>query len=111
MNPCWTVTPEKAQLAIQRIVEVSRPKKVILFGSYARQTLHIHSDLDILIVVDDEVKDTREESIRIRRQLRGILMPMDIVVVSERQFRKLAKVPGLIYAEALQQGTLVYEAA
>jgi uncharacterized protein len=111
MAPSWSVTPEKVQSAIQRIVSISQPKKLILFGSYVRKELHPHSDLDILVVVNDDVQDRRKESIRIRRHLRGIVMPMDILVIPESEFIRLAAVPGLVYEEAVRHGQVVYEAA
>ena len=65
--------------------------------------------IDILVVTGDEVVNTRKESVRIRRALRGISMPMDILVVPESKLRALASTPGLIYREALEQGEVVYK--
>jgi predicted nucleotidyltransferase len=49
MSSLWEITPEKVQNAIKRIVEVSRPRKLILFGSYVSGNMHLNSDLDILV--------------------------------------------------------------
>lgn len=111
MNPSWAITPEKIEAAIRQIVRIGRPRKVILFGSAARGETDLHSDLDILVVTGDEILSPRKESVRIRRALRGILMPMDILVVPESRLQELADQPGLIYREALQHGKVVYEAA
>ncbi len=83
----WEITEEKVQAAIKRIIEVSSPVSVILFGSYVRGRIDIDSDLDVLVVVDESVKNCRQEGIRIRRALKGILIPMDIVVVRQRDLR------------------------
>lgn len=32
----WQVTQEKVQAAIEKIVAISQPRKIILFGSYVR---------------------------------------------------------------------------
>lgn len=109
MNPSWAITPEKIEAAIREIVKIGRPRKVILFGSAVRGEANIHSDLDILVVTGDEIVSPRKESVRIRRALRGILMPMDILVVPESQLQELANQPGLIYREALRNGKVVYE--
>ena len=109
MNPYWAVTSEKIEAAIQEIVKIGRPRKVVLFGSALRGETNVHSDLDILVVAHDEVQSPRRESARIRRALRGISMPMDILVVSEEQLREVADEPGLIYREALRHGKVVYE--
>jgi predicted nucleotidyltransferase len=111
MTISWAVTPDKVQAAIQRIIEISKPKKLILFGSYVAGKTHEHSDLDVLVVTGDEDIDPRKESVRIRRALRGALMPMDILVVPEGRLRELADAPGLIYREILRTGRVVYESA
>lgn len=105
----WEITPDKVESAIRKIVEVGRPRKIIVFGSYSRNDIHIHSDIDFLVVTSDEVKNPRKESIRIRRALRGISMPMDIIVVPESMWLQLRDIPGMIYREAERQGRTVYE--
>ena len=107
----WQVTQEKVQAAIDRIVAVSRPRKIILFGSYVRGTAHADSDLDVLVVTRERIDNPRKESVRIRRELKGIMMPMDILVISEDCLQELAEVPGLIYREALRSGKVAYESA
>ncbi len=107
----WEITSEKVQKVISKIVEVSNPRKLILFGSYARGNQHINSDLDILVVAGDEIDNPRKEGIRIRRALKGINMPMDILVVSENKLEELIAIPGLIYKEAVSKGKVVYESA
>jgi hypothetical protein len=32
-EPAWQMTPEKVQAVVQRLIQVGRPKKIILFGS------------------------------------------------------------------------------
>lgn len=107
----WEITPQKVQSVIEKIVEVSKPRKLILFGSYVRGDIKLNSDLDILVVTGDEVKDPRKESVRIRRALKGIVMSMDILVVPESRLKEWAETPGLIYKEVLRDGKVVYEAA
>ena len=109
--PAWAVTPAKVVAAIQRLVETARPRKLFLFGSNATGTGGRDSDLDVLVVADDSVQDPRQESIRLRRALRGILMPVDILVVNESFFNAHRETPGLIYHEVLATGRLVYDAA
>jgi len=111
MSSLWEITPEKVQNAIKRIVEVSRPRKLILFGSYVSGNMHLNSDLDILVVTGDEIESPRKESVRIRRALKGIMMSMDILVVPESKLQELVNVPGLIYREAMRDGEVVYESA
>lgn len=111
MDVPWAVTREKVEVALQKIIEVSKPRKLVLFGSYVTGKTHRNSDLDVLVVTRDDVENPRKESVRIRRALKGIFMPMDIVVVSENMLKKFADTPGLIYREALRLGKIVYESA
>jgi predicted nucleotidyltransferase len=109
MQASWTITPEKIDAAIKRIVSVAHPRKVILFGSVVAGKPDIQSDVDILVVTRDEIESSREESVRIRRALRGITMPMDILVIPEKRLQELADQPGLVYREAIRHGRVVYE--
>jgi len=102
------VTPEKVNRAVRRIVEVAHPLKLILFGSYIHKKLHENSDLDVWVVTDNSVRNSRAESVRIRKALGDIHMPMDIVVVTEDRLNALKDTPGLIFREALRSGTIVY---
>ncbi len=111
MPKAWQVTPEKVETAVRRIVEVSRPTRLILFGSYVKGKPHPHSDLDVLVVTHEEPENPRKESVRIRRALRGIGMSIDVVVVGKKTLEETADAPGLIYREALRHGRVVYESA
>jgi predicted nucleotidyltransferase len=107
----WEITQDKVQAVIKKIVETSNPLSIILFGSYVQGRMDINSDLDILVVVTDKTKNCRQESVRIRKSLRGILMPLDIIVVRKGDLSKFADAPGLIYTSALEEGRVVYEKA
>jgi predicted nucleotidyltransferase len=109
-KPHWAITPEKVELAVRRLVEVAHPRAIILFGSYVRGNAHPDSDLDLLVVADDGVANTRAESVRLRSALRGMQMCMDIMVVRERDFNRLKGKIGLIYREAVRNGKVVYAA-
>jgi uncharacterized protein len=111
MAASWAITPEKVDQAIEKIITISQPKKLILFGSYVQGKSHQNSDLDILIVSHSELKSARKESVRIRRALRGIDMAFDILVVPEDKLEELSATPGLIYRESLNKGKVVYESA
>jgi len=94
----------------QRIIQTSNPDKIILFGSYARGDFGADSDLDILIIIPG-VKHLRQESIRVRRALRGMLAPVDIVVATPEQITRLGNEAGLMYQSALSEGKVLYERA
>jgi predicted nucleotidyltransferase len=99
-----TLIPE----IIRRILSVSSPQKIILFGSYARGDFDQDSDLDILVIMD-EITSPRAESIRLHRALRGLMVPIDIIVATPQQLEKYRRTIGLIYREALNEGKVLYE--
>jgi predicted nucleotidyltransferase len=105
------VTQEKVQRVLRKIVEISNPRKIILFGSYVNGTTNKNSDLDVLVVARDNIGNPRKESVRIRRALRGIGMAMDILVVHEDTLDALSSTPGLIYHEAIRNGRVAYESS
>ncbi len=94
---------------IQRVVEVAQPEKIILFGSAARGEMGPNSDVDLLVIKDTE--DVRGLAARIYRQLRGIRVAVDAVVVAPAHVERYKDSHALVIKPALQEGTVVYEAA
>ena len=105
----WAVTPKKVEAVDQRLIEVARPRKIILFGSYVRGQTNRDSDLDLLVVTDDSVQNPLSESVRLRRIVHDINMPMDILVIPESEYERLRHRWDLIYYEATENGRVVYE--
>ena len=102
------ITHEKIGEITQRILNVSQPEKIIMFGSYARGTSTPNSDLDLLVILKG-VDKPRAESNRLRRALRGLLIPIDIIVASPDQIDRYGDAPGMIYRTALKEGMVIYE--
>ena len=92
----------------RRILAASDPEKIILFGSYARGDFGPDSDLDLLVIIEG-VDTPRAESVHLRRSLRGLLVPVDIVVATPEQVERHRNTVGLIYRSALEEGTVLYE--
>jgi hypothetical protein len=53
-----------------------------------------------MLMIVPGIRGWRRESIRIRRALRGLLIPMDIIVVAPKQIRRLGNTGGLVYDSA-----------
>ena len=77
--------------------------RVILFGSHARGEAGKHSDLGFL-VIEPEVENWASESVRLGRTLKGMLVPADIIVVSEESVREWRDVYGTVIHAALSEG-------
>lgn len=104
------VTPEKTDEAVRRIVEAARPLRVIIFGSQARGAGGEDSDLDLMVVMNT-VADPALESVRLRRLLKGLIMGVDMLVVSRERFEYWCETPGHLFYEVKREGKVVYEAA
>jgi uncharacterized protein len=72
----WQITPEKVHAVLERLIQVGKPRKIILFGSYVRGNATRDSDLDVLVVTSDDIKSPRRESVRLRNAVGQINMPM-----------------------------------
>jgi predicted nucleotidyltransferase len=107
--PIWAPTPEKMQAAIERLVAAAQPTRIILFGSRARGDADDRSDVDLL-VIKHHVTDRYEELVALDRALAGILMLVDILLVSEAEFGERAEQPGTVERAARTEGRVLYAA-
>ena len=80
--------------------------QVILFGSHARGDAGARSDLDFL-VVESEVDNAAEESVRLRRALRGMRLAADVIVVSRQYASEWEGVRGSLVHAALSEGRVL----
>jgi len=104
------MSPDLLTEITARLVSEARPLKVILFGSRARGSDDPRSDID-LIVVEREVENPYREMIRLRRALRGLATPIDLLVISERDFDEKKTWSETVYYWAHREGRTLYEAA
>lgn len=102
-------SPIALQDIISRVVQTAHPTRLILFGSAARGEMGTDSDIDLLVVVQGPIH-RRELAGRIYRNLHGVAVPVDIVVVTEDDIQQFGEKPGTILYPALKEGVVVYEA-
>ncbi len=86
------------------------PVKILLFGSRARGDAGPESDYDFL-VVERDLKDRKAEMIRLRRALRPLGVPCDVLVVSERYAEEWAGALNSTMHSALTEGRVLHAAA
>ena len=97
------------------IVEVANPDRVILFGSYAYGNPSETSDLDILVIKNDEVlsRDERAElalEIFDKRMQRQMKMRYDLFIRTDKEVVETAETGGA-FVDAMLKGRVVYERA
>jgi predicted nucleotidyltransferase len=90
----------------RRLAAVAPGADIILFGSRARGEARPDSDLDLLVIEPDF--DRRgEEYGRLRRELRGLDVAIDLVVYRRREADQWRSVPGTFLHRALGEGRVL----
>ncbi len=105
-----TVHESTLREIVTKIVELSNPDRVILFGSAATGEMTADSDLDLL-VVESQVSNTRQESTRLRAALEDVPFPIDVIVMSRQWFDETKDIIGGIAYPAHKYGRVLYEVA
>jgi uncharacterized protein len=82
---------------------------IILFGSRARLEERPGSDVDVL-VIEPSVSDPIHESVRLRRLLRGLGVPIDVLVVAQAEATRRSAVRGTVVERALREGRVLVDA-
>jgi uncharacterized protein len=93
---------------IKRIVAVTNPVMVFLFGSAARGSMNRDSDIDLMII-EDSPDISGEEQFKIRKSLRGLGYPFDIVVMSRNFYEQRKNCVGGLASPVSKEGKVIYE--
>jgi uncharacterized protein len=91
----------------RRIAERFRPRKIILFGSYAYGVPHAESDVDLLVVMP--ASNVVTQSIRICLAL-DWPFSLDLIVRTPQQVERGLKEGDWFLREVIERGKVVYEA-
>lgn len=97
---------------IQQIVEVIAthlsPRRIILFGSYARGQAGVDSDLDLFVELDPPLL-ARGRGSQIKQLFVPYPCPMDVVVYSPEEVAYWKQAPASLVASVLREGKVLYE--
>lgn len=91
------------------VVAYFNPRRVILFGSAARGETGPDSDIDLLVIVDD---DTAPEKVTLKagfESRRSYHQPADVIPVGEATFQRKSKIANTLSRAATLDGVVVYE--
>lgn len=102
----------QVQAILSGILSICQPVKVYLFGSAAEGRFTDQSDLDFLIVIDEEKYIALEELKRIKKKwahLQPIIShPVDVLWYTKELFEAKKSIGGVAMI-AFEEGKLIYE--
>jgi predicted nucleotidyltransferase len=96
----------------------SDPYKIILFGSYANGNPNENSDIDLMVILDNNhVSETYEERLNKKIFIRNLVLeinrkiPLDILVYSKKELNKIKEHGNYFIDEIERTGKIIYEKA
>ncbi|HXX23872.1 MAG TPA: nucleotidyltransferase domain-containing protein [Terriglobia bacterium] len=95
--------------AVNLLRQAAPDSTIIVFGSCARGQITEDSDLDVL-VVEPTLCSRLEEMVRLRRVLRPLGIPADVLVASKEAFDYWTDTPSTIYYEVAREGRVFHAA-
>ena len=98
---------EEINQIVNAIIVGYAPKKIILFGSYAQGTPTRDSDIDLLVIKDDNLPKVRRNRV-VRSLLRDFYLPVDVIVKTSQEFEMLKDVIGTVVYSANKYGQVLY---
>ena len=100
--------PQKAiDQVVEQIVEKFKPRKIILFGSYARGNPRPESDVDMLVVMDTKLREV-QQAIQICQQIE-YRFGLDLIVHTPKKLSERTKMGDWFLRDVLKEGKVLYE--
>lgn len=103
------LTEAQINKAVEKIVSVSHPLKVILFGSYARGRAGNNSDLDLMVITPN-ISKRGHEMVQLREAIGFIGVGVDVLVYSNEEFAERADWCSSPVYWAIREGKVLYDA-
>jgi predicted nucleotidyltransferase len=98
---------EQIDQIIKKIIAGYAPEKIILFGSYAQGDPTKDSDIDLLVIKDDNLPKVQRNRV-VRSLLKDISIPVDVIVKTTQEFEMLKDVIGTVVYSANKYGRVLY---
>ncbi|ARA95206.1 MAG: nucleotidyltransferase domain-containing protein [Bacteroidetes bacterium] len=96
------------QATVERLVKALAPEQIWLFGSQVWGVPGAASDLDVLVIVPESNDSPAQRARQAHRALRGIALPMDILVKTRAEIEHTGTVPSSLVYKILREGRCVY---
>jgi predicted nucleotidyltransferase len=99
--------PPLVQRVVQRFIRAFSPERIVLFGSYAKDTTHVRSDVDLLIVAD-LAGNPAIYNRRARQLTAGCFPRIDFVFATPAEVTSAQTAKSPFLASILGSGVVVY---
>ncbi|MHB8336549.1 MAG: nucleotidyltransferase family protein [Ignavibacteriaceae bacterium] len=90
-----------------KIAREFNPETIILFGSYAKNSVNIDSDVDILVIMDYPGKAV-EQTYKIREKIQA-KFSVDLIVRKREVIEERIKDGDFFFEEILNEGKVLYD--
>ena len=101
------LTPEEINQLVRRLVARLQPQKIIIFGSYAKGTATIQSDLDIFVIKETELPMGMRAD-ELQPMLSQSLIPVDVHIYTPEEEAEYGKEPFSFVDSILKSGKTVF---
>jgi len=108
MGTSIAVSPPVDEI-VSRLATGLKPERIYLFGSHASGRSSLGSDYDLLIVVPRSDLPRHRREARSYDLLWGLTTPVDLIVLTRAEFRRLSRVKTSLAATVQSTGILLYE--
>jgi uncharacterized protein len=109
------MTPQDVERVLPEIVrrlrEALSPAAIYLFGSCAEGCPGPDSDIDLLVLVEDDPRHPYDRDAAAYLALAGMGVPKDVLVYTRREFEERAALPVSFERTVQQKGKVIYAAA
>ena len=105
-----TSLPVWIQEVVDQIANTFQPRRIVIFGSYARGDQDHESDVDLFVEMETELSPP-ERAVAIASMFGIRPWSMDLVVYTPEEVRQLQGIHGTLLSHIEQEGEVLYERA
>jgi predicted nucleotidyltransferase len=102
----WSITEEKVAEALERILAVSNPVRIVAFGSRARGDFQQDSDLDLAVILDSGAAEAKS---RLSSALQGISASIDLLVTDMEHHKLFSPWLNSVHYDIENEGVILYD--
>jgi predicted nucleotidyltransferase len=103
----WGVTEEAVTTAVERLVKAIDPLRIVAFGSRAKETQRLDSDLDIAVILDPN--SPLRPTTKLWTLFDDLNMTVDMIVADEPKHLWLSTSINSVHHSIAHEGVVLYQ--